>query len=471
MIAALTKMGGLAVLVYTVFAASFGSGHDSLELAGGAFVVGNALLFASVVASPRRGAVSLMVSFFFLFFVALPAYVQTDAGVFPFASTYGERQILSGIVAVSMFQIIYELSTFVRSPPITRRKRQFPGIGPNVVRWVWGLNAALLAGALYLGPSRLFETRFGNDDSLGGEVADTLATQLLLVGRSTSILLLVVSLLIMRGRREVGVHRNQMKLAVFSAAVFLIYNFPPALPRFQLLGAMLAVSLIFLDLFKPWLKTLFSLSALIFLFAVFPNLKSLAGDQNALTQQLSASEYLLRADFDAFKQVVDTITYLGAGGSLRGIDSATGLLFFWIPRSVWESKPISAGELVASSLGHPYTNVSSPIPAEALLAGGAFGLALVAFLMGIVIVKLENSTLTSLREANFGVCVALYAIAAGYTTIIMRGALNAVGPMVMPGFLLCAVFAVVGLRDNRLGNERHSDGRANTLNVRSNRAR
>ena len=107
---------------------------------------------------------------------------------------------------------------------------------------------------------------------------------------------------------------------------------------------------------------------------------------------------------------------------------------FFVPRALGPAKPTDSGELVSSALGYPYTNVSSPLPAEALLAFGIPGVLLTFLALGAMTARIEANA--HARQTLHH--LVLYSITMGFMTIILRGALNGVAPQFATAFLAYA---------------------------------
>ena len=68
-------------------------------------------------------------------------------------------------------------------------------------------------------------------------------------------------------------------------------------------------------------------------------------------------------DFDSFDNINNTIAYVDINGSTNGRQSL-GVLGFFVPRSMWHSKPPDTGVLLATSQGYQFSNISAPLWAE-----------------------------------------------------------------------------------------------------------
>jgi hypothetical protein len=94
-------------------------------------------------------------------------------------------------------------------------------------------------------------------------------------------------------------------------------------------------------------------------------------------------------DFDAYAMLLSTLWYVERVGVTWG-RQLLGVLLFWVPRAWWNDKPVGSGRVVAEYLGLPNPNVSSPLPAEALMNGGILFVPLAAFVFGALLRRLDD---------------------------------------------------------------------------------
>nr|WP_246535830.1 hypothetical protein [Nocardioides aquaticus] len=362
--------------------------------------------------------------FYFLFLVAVPAYVQIDRGIYPFYARYTVAQLATGLVVVALAHGALiagqAMSGSVRRTGAMARTQPCNG-NPASVRLSRNFAAVMLAAsvllAVYVGP----ETLFLNRSERGGLEQQGIDIQLLYIGRSTSLVALCVCVLMLRRAGSGQRVRGVVELSILAVPTFLVLNFPQGLSRFQLLGSALAIAVLCTSVFRTSRKAAFALGAPFFLFIFFPLIKAIGtGGEVDLSDAMSRDigAYLLRVDFDSFKQIVDTTIYADTGPLRLGMNFL-GALLFWVPRSLWQSKPVDSGEIVSTSLGYPFTNVSSPLPAEALISFGLVGVLVVFLLVGMAVSSIERSAM--LVERVGGHELILYAITTGFVTIILRG--------------------------------------------------
>ena len=94
--------------------------------------------------------------------------------------------------------------------------------------------------------------------------------------------------------------------------------------------------------------------------------------------------------YDAFSNILATQEYVEINGITLGYQ-LLGVILFFIPRSIWASKPTSTGELIGEYLMNTtprdYSNLSNAIVSEGYINLGVFGVVLLAIILAYFIVK------------------------------------------------------------------------------------
>ena len=94
--------------------------------------------------------------------------------------------------------------------------------------------------------------------------------------------------------------------------------------------------------------------------------------------------------YDAFSNILATLEYVEINGISWGYQ-LLGVFLFFIPRSIWLSKPTSTGELIGeylmSTTPRNYSNLSNAIVSEGYINFGFFGVVLLAIILAYFIVK------------------------------------------------------------------------------------
>jgi hypothetical protein len=126
-------------------------------------------------------------------------------------------------------------------------------------------------------------------------------------------------------------------------------------------------------------------------------------------------EQLTELHFDAYSNIIATFHYCQLHGLSLGYQML-GVLFFFIPRSLWVNKPLSSGEAVGDYISSlrsiKFTNISNPIVSEFYINFGIYGVIGGAILFAIIINKLDSRV----KMARYA-----YSLFAGYLFIIYRG--------------------------------------------------
>ena len=94
-------------------------------------------------------------------------------------------------------------------------------------------------------------------------------------------------------------------------------------------------------------------------------------------------------DYDAYAMLTIVLDHVQNYGITWG-KQLVGVMLFWMPRSIWATKPIGTGHFVATQKGWLFTNLSAPLPAEAIINAGRIGMLLWAFILGWIICKLDK---------------------------------------------------------------------------------
>jgi len=140
------------------------------------------------------------------------------------------------------------------------------------------------------------------------------------------------------------------------------------------------------------------------------------------------AEYEGNGDYDAFGQLSNAILY-DATMPFRFARQFLGILFFWMPRSIWRDKPTGSGVLLAEFREYGFTNLSAPIWAELLLSFGFIGVVVGSLVLAYFLGRLD----VRFREGNPSPIVEIAgAVFPFYLLILLRGSwLQATGILVM----------------------------------------
>ncbi len=126
----------------------------------------------------------------------------------------------------------------------------------------------------------------------------------------------------------------------------------------------------------------------------------------------------LTGDFDALQITAAGIKWFENYGAVWG-KQLLGAIFTFIPRSIWTSKPIDTGIMIAQDAGMKFKNISGPWIAEAVINFGYLGLIVfpIAIAYFFRIIQYRSAKFPD----DFGIL--LLAFFVGYLPILLRGSL------------------------------------------------
>tara|TARA_B110000967_G_scaffold180426_1_gene196740 strand:+ start:8708 stop:9913 length:1206 start_codon:yes stop_codon:yes gene_type:complete len=130
------------------------------------------------------------------------------------------------------------------------------------------------------------------------------------------------------------------------------------------------------------------------------SLSELITNPNVFVDRLIESGSILRAfntlNYDAFANIMATVDYTELHSLSFGYH-LFGALFFFVPRNIWVSKPITTGKEIGNHLienfnfgdGH-FNNLSNSMVSEGYFNFGILGVILLSILLAVTIIKFLN---------------------------------------------------------------------------------
>jgi hypothetical protein len=147
-----------------------------------------------------------------------------------------------------------------------------------------------------------------------------------------------------------------------------------------------------------------------------------------------------QGDFDSFAQFANGIRLVD-NDIFPYFQQILGPVLFFVPRSVWNSKPRDTGVEIANQLGLSFQNLSAPWILEAYSNAKLVGLVVTSILLGFYISKFDLGSLHNLRSWLLG------SVLVGVLFIVLRGSLLQASGRVIFSFVI--VFYIT----NRLKNK------------------
>jgi hypothetical protein len=210
------------------------------------------------------------------------------------------------------------------------------------------------------------------------------------------------------------------------AFLSIVLALPLGSSRQMFLFAAIPLTLVFFGRFQITRQVLICVIPLTVVFAqslTFGITHSLADIRNYGFRHLLSgtsfrvSDILLQGDFDSFAMFTLGRSALENGLSLYPLQQVLGVLFFWVPRSLWAEKPLDSAVVIAQFSGFDFQNLSAPWVLELLLNGGISLLFLGACLLPFIFSKIDFSSNDSSRDSI------RYFVLSGSMFILLRGSL------------------------------------------------
>ena len=199
--------------------------------------------------------------------------------------------------------------------------------------------------------------------------------------------------------------KNLKNLSLMTYALLLsLFIIPPTGVARFLSGAFYGSIILYLfPSFRCGRK--FLLIMFLFILIVFPLLNNFryAGNDplNLLDIVTGLSNNFQAADFDAYTMLIYTVQYVSTLGYSLG-NQLIGTIFFFIPRTIWPSKPVGSGSMIVENLFIPINpNVSCPFFAEYYLNFGVLGVVIFSILLGCLLNTIDQLYWNSIKEVGF----------------------------------------------------------------------
>ncbi|WP_129706794.1 O-antigen polymerase [Priestia megaterium] len=406
-----------------------------------------------------KGAKRIIDLAFWLFvyvFLGLASLTQLMTNHFPWVDSYSEYEIfqaylviLTGLASYDLGQILSRKKANKQiSKEILLKKNEEIGIFTLTVRKFYLLSILSTIFVFFVGFFKLHGQFFISRGDFTGKFSNT--TDLLVfssIFRTPAFVALIIGLvLLIDGKRVVPKSRAFFYPTLFWVFILnILANNPIANARFWFGTVLLAIGFV---IFR-WGRISFSIwvnSFVIILIVVFPysDLFRHSLDSQIVTVE-TYKQLSQNGDYDAFQQIVNTIRYTNHFGYAYGTQFLGALLFF-VPRSVWLTKPPGTGALIADGIGYKYNNLSAPFWSECFVNFSFIGIIVLFFLYGMFIEKIQDTYINRKRNRlNISLLNIFVPFFAAYQFYFLRGdLLNAVAN------LTCfIVFSLLGSRLNK----------------------
>jgi len=371
---------------------------------------------------------------FWIIFLLLAPVVQIGQNTFPVPVTFTENDLNLSVLLVTFGTYALFLGDVmganqfsqnkVRPPvkfklPFSQSRIHFFSINCFIFTLALIFLTVHKTGiSIYFQPRAVFEKSIF--DAFGNSTISTIISSVIQVFSLLNFLLILEYYL--------RVQKNFVRLLylLLQFLVLIIVCNPISSPR-NLVGVVFTSIALVLFKFQPKIIRFAIALTPIFFVLIFPILDFFRYSKSGgLHKKIGIGQLSTNQDYDAFQQLCNTVAHVNVGGFQKG-KQILGFFLLFIPRTIWQGKPVPTGPFVAGSLNFEFTNVSSPLPAEGFIDFGIIGVVLYAFCFGLIISKLDNLVRLSIIDNNSFTKIGYFAFLSSYSIIVLRGSLMGVG--------------------------------------------
>lgn len=209
--------------------------------------------------------------------------------------------------------------------------------------------------------------------------------------------------------------RRNLFTTLLLVTLFIIGNPATGMARFQAAAFYIAVLLAASS--GIW-KNRFALILLLFtgLFVIFPFLDNFRAFSVDRFRFDVSWEFLTEGHFDTFQSVARVIS----DGTITYGWQIVGAALFFVPRSIWPSKPIGSGAYTADLSNLEFSNISMNLIGEGYINFGFFGAALISCCAGILCARLDSIARIQLSKRSSPFMM-FYSFGPGMIFLVLRG--------------------------------------------------
>lgn len=223
-------------------------------------------------------------------------------------------------------------------------------------------------------------------------------------------------------------------IAVLLFLVALISSSPTGLSRYNAAAMYIPVVLLLFPFTRK--KNTFSIIFIAGLLLIFPFLNNFRNFSEDTKIKFGLDfQMFTTGDFDSYQNFAlivsnNIITY---GKQLFGV------LFFWIPRTLWPSKPIGSGAFLADKLNLIFNNISANYFAEGYINFGFLGIFVFLIIITYFTAKFDKIYWSKIVNTKSNFFTIIYMICLGMLFFILRGDLLSSFAYTF-GFIISSVF-------------------------------
>lgn len=222
--------------------------------------------------------------------------------------------------------------------------------------------------------------------------------------------------------RTVQLWRKPAWVTLFGLIILenLVVNNPISQPRYWIATVLIALATSGRALRSTATRILFVMAFLAMALVAFPYLDYFRNTGGYVNHRTVTGSYQSKTDYDVGQNVINGVDMVVEYGHTHG-QQLLGTLLFWVPRSLWSTKPVNTAELIGNFLQWPNLNLDSPLWIEGYIDFGMAGTIVYLLLAGYAARRLDASISSGFSMLSLGGILA--PTMAGYELILLRGSL------------------------------------------------
>jgi hypothetical protein len=420
-------------------------GRDSAWVLTVPVVVWAGWRLARLVSQGSDSYAPLMFWIFNYIFFGLAPLVQLRTGLLPTTTRnvlarYDERTMVVVLISLGAYEIGRRIGS--KRGLRSRDRMSLPRVVPAriVTLFCWGGLVLSWGYLVRVGLGNVTSSRLAQSNARSAVWPDPAVSEIAYAMAIVPLLVAAHLLILGRTRKDLVASttmRRGLALLVFPTLALVVNLFGS--PRY-IFGAVWLSILVQMTIARTVRqRRAFCLSILFGFLFVFP-LADKFSRSNATGKTFKSFDVFQgNGDYDAFAQTNNGINMVAHVGLSYG-RQLLGVLFFWVPRSIWSGKPDDTAIVISKFMDYDFKNLSAPLVVELYVNAGyvlvVVGFTAIGFLMSQSLGRGGASNSAALCIA---VCVVPF-----YAPILLRGSL-----LQATGF--AALFAVCTLVVKWLG--------------------
>lgn len=334
-------------------------------------------------------SVELIHWLFYFFFFGVAAMIQYNNSTYPWGLIPTDDEIFSANLQLLLWGLMFLFGSMSYNHKPSKRETKLCSIS-NSDLWIFSVIA--LGITVYkisaVGLYNLF-SRGTSTITFGG--VDSSIRMLLHFGMNSFV---TFNFAFCITKKRIDRFYKSNFLLIVAMICLLICCFPLGVSRYNAAVIYFGVALLgFSNSFKGRRFVYVFIGAFMILFPLFDAFRYVGfGDVN-FTEQFkivfqNITDSYTEGHYDAYSMYMQVVRFVGLNGKSKGRQLLGNVLFF-IPRSMWENKPVGTGHTVMLMQGREFTNVSAPLPAECYMNFGLVGVVFFGFIIGRFMKKID----------------------------------------------------------------------------------